>query len=73
MALLIVNSEVTGSMWKILVAEGESVTEGQTLAIAESMKMEIPLIATDDGKIAKIFIKEGDSIKEGDPVLTLDL
>lgn len=73
MAELIVNSEVTGSMWKILVNEGESVTEGQTLAIAESMKMEIPLIASDDGKVSRIFIKEGDSINEGDPVLSLEL
>lgn len=73
MAELIVNSEVTGSMWKILVTEGESVTEGQTLAIAESMKMEIPLIASDDGKVSRVFIKEGDSINEGDPVLSLEL
>lgn len=73
MAELIVNSEVTGSMWKILVNEGESVTEGQILAIAESMKMEIPLIASDDGKVSRIFIKEGDSINEGDPVLSLEL
>lgn len=73
MAELMVRSEVTGSIWKILVAEGESVSEDQTLAIAESMKMEIPLIASDDGKVAKIFVKEGDSVAEGDPVLSLEV
>lgn len=73
MAELTVRSEVTGSIWKILVAEGESVSEDQTLAIAESMKMEIPLTATDDGKVLKIFVKEGDSVAEGDPVLSIEL
>lgn len=73
MAELVIRSEVTGSIWKILVAEGDTVSEDQMLAIAESMKMEIPLTATDDGKVIKIFVKEGDSVAEGDPVLSLEV
>lgn len=73
MTELVIRSEVTGSIWKILVAEGDTVSEDQALAIAESMKMEIPLTATDDGKVTKIFVKEGDSVAEGDPVLSLEV
>ena len=34
-----------GSVWKVLVAEGAQVVEGQTLAVVESMKMEFPVLA----------------------------
>ena len=38
-------SEVTGTVWKIEVREGDAVTEEQTLLVLESMKMEIPVTA----------------------------
>ena len=37
-----VNAHITGTVWKIEVKEGDTVMEGQTLVILESMKMEMP-------------------------------
>ena len=34
--------ETGGSVWKLLVAEGDAIEEGQTLFILEVMKMEVP-------------------------------
>ena len=52
MARIEIESDVTGTVWKIEVEEGSKVTEGQTLIILESMKMEIPVLASDDGTVA---------------------
>ena len=60
MARIEIESDVTGTVWKIEVEEGASVTEGQTLIILESMKMEIPVLASDDGKVAEIMVDEAD-------------
>jgi acetyl-CoA carboxylase biotin carboxyl carrier protein len=47
MARIEIESDVTGTVWKIEVEIGAKVTEGQTLIILESMKMEIPVLASD--------------------------
>lgn len=65
-------SEMTGSVWKILVAPGQPVAEGDTVIIIESMKMEIPVIAMDSGTVAEILVAEGDMVADGDPVIRLN-
>ncbi len=45
MAKLEAKSEVSGSVWKIEVALGQKVAEGDILVLIESMKMEIPVVA----------------------------
>ena len=40
-----VRAEMVANVWKIVVAEGDQVEDGDTIAILESMKMEIPVIA----------------------------
>ena len=72
MARIEIESDVTGTVWKIEVEEGASVTEGQTLIILESMKMEIPVLASDDGKVAEIMVDEEDPVSEGQVVVVLD-
>lgn len=64
-------AHITGTIWKIEVKEGEAVTEGQTVAILESMKMEMPVEAPCDGKVEKIVTVEGQAVNEGDVLLTL--
>jgi acetyl-CoA carboxylase biotin carboxyl carrier protein len=59
-------SEVTGSVWKILVKVGDAVTEDQPLMILESMKMEIPILAPEDGVVREIRVTEGTPIANGD-------
>ncbi|WP_321777320.1 urea carboxylase [Sulfurimonas sp.] len=60
-----VESPIQGSMWKVLVKLGDVVEEGEVLAIAESMKMEVDIEAPEHGKIAKILCSEGENISAG--------
>lgn len=58
--------ETGGTVWKLLVAEGDQVKEGQELFIMEVMKMEVPYEAPIDGVVKDLSIAEGDVLKEGD-------
>ncbi|QNK80815.1 biotin/lipoyl-binding carrier protein [Nakamurella sp. PAMC28650] len=61
-----VRAEMVANVWKVLVAEGDTVTDGDTLVILESMKMEIPVIAEVDGTITAMGVTEGQVVQEGD-------
>ena len=67
-----VEAHITGTVWKIEVAVGDSVEEGDTVVILESMKMEMPVEAEDDGTVAQILVAEGQSVNEGDPLVVLE-
>lgn len=71
MSKFTVESEMAGSIWKILVEIGGSVTEGDTLMIIEAMKMEIPVVANESGRVLEILVKEGDQVSDGDAVVVL--
>ncbi|PWA12797.1 acetyl-CoA carboxylase biotin carboxyl carrier protein subunit [Pueribacillus theae] len=61
-----------GNMWKMLVKEGDEVTEGEEVAILESMKMEISIESEGDGVVKAVSVAEGDFVQEGDVILTLE-
>lgn len=61
-----VRAEMVANVWKIQVAVGDTVEEGDTLVILESMKMEIPVIAEVDGTISALGVSEGQVVQEGD-------
>jgi acetyl-CoA carboxylase biotin carboxyl carrier protein len=61
-----VRAEMVANVYKVLVAEGDTVEDGDTLVILESMKMEIPVIAEVDGTVSKITVAEGTVVQEGD-------
>lgn len=65
-------SPITGSVWKILVEPGAQVTEGESIAILESMKMEIRVKSPRNGKVVEFKVKEGDSILEDDVVAVIE-
>jgi acetyl-CoA carboxylase biotin carboxyl carrier protein len=67
-----IEAQITGSVWKIEVAVGDEVTDGDTVVILESMKMEIPVETEDDGVVAEIRCKEGESVSEGDVLVVLE-
>lgn len=67
-----VHAEMVASVWKVLVAEGDTVVDGDTLVILESMKMEIPVIAEDEGVVARLGVAEGDVIQEGDLIAVIE-
>ena len=56
--------ETGGSVWKVLVKPGDTVSEGDTLFILEVMKMEAPYEAPADGTITAVHIAEGDVVEE---------
>lgn len=61
-----VRAEMVANVWKVLVAEGDVVSDGDTLVILESMKMEIPVVAEVDGTVTKVAVTEGQVVQEGD-------
>jgi acetyl-CoA carboxylase biotin carboxyl carrier protein len=65
-----IRAEMVANVWKIVVADGDAVSDGDTLVILESMKMEIPVIAEDDGTV-KVEVAEGDVVQEGDLIATI--
>jgi biotin carboxyl carrier protein len=67
-----VRSEMTANVWKVLVAPGDSVADGDTLVILESMKMEIPVIAETSGVLASVSVAEGDAIDEDGLIAVID-
>ncbi len=71
MADMALQSEVTGTVWKIEVQEGEVVSADQTLLIMESMKMEIPVVAPRHGTVRRVLVAEGEAVAEGQNVVVL--
>src|SRR4051794_24296759 len=67
-----VEAHITGTVWKIEVAVGDQVEEGDTVAILESMKMEMPVEAEDEGTVKAILVEEGQSVSEGDALVELE-
>ena len=67
-----VESEVTGTVWKIETKGGDKVAEGDVLMIIESRKMEIPVLATDAGTIAEFQVEEAEPVAEGQVVVVLE-
>ena len=66
-----VAAHITGTVWKIEVKPGDSVEEGQTLVIIESMKMEMPVESPASGKIEAVAVAEGQAVDEGALLLTI--
>jgi acetyl-CoA carboxylase biotin carboxyl carrier protein len=63
---------VTGTVWKVETKVGAQVSEGETLFVLESMKMEIPVEASEAGRVAKVHVAEGQAVEEGAPLATLE-
>jgi len=63
---------LTGTVWKVECEVGQEVEEGDTVVIIESMKMEMPVEAEDDGTVKEIKCEEGQSVKEGDTLVVLE-
>ena len=67
-----VRAEMVANVWQVVAAEGESVADGDTLVILESMKMEIPVLAECPGTITKLVVAEGDVVQEGDLIAVIE-
>ena len=67
-----VEAHITGTVWKVEVAVGDTVEEGDTVVILESMKMEMPVEAEDEGTVKEILVAEGQAVSEGDALVVLE-
>lgn len=62
---------LAGNIWKVEVAAGEYVEEGEVIVILEAMKMETEVRASKSGTVGAVSVKEGDSVSVGDTLLTI--
>ena len=67
-----IRAEMVANVWKVVAAAGDSVDDGDTLVILESMKMEIPVLAESAGVVAEIAVNEGDVVQEGDLIARVE-
>ena len=68
----VIKAHITGTVWKIEVKPGDTVEEGTVVVILESMKMEMPVEAEEEGKVAEILCKEGQAVTEGEALVRLE-
>jgi len=67
-----VTAEISGNVWKILVAEGTTVAAGETVLVLEAMKMEFPVAAPTAGIVKAIHCRAGRSVDAGALLVTLE-
>ena len=67
-----VHAEMVANVWKVVVAEGDTVSDGDTLVILESMKMEIPVVAESSGTVTQLEVNEGDVVQDGDLICVIE-
>lgn len=67
-----VSASVPGKVLKVVASVGQAVKAGDNLIILESMKMEIPVVAPQDGTVASIDTSEGASVENGDTLATMN-
>jgi acetyl-CoA carboxylase biotin carboxyl carrier protein len=67
-----IRSEISGTVWKIVVEAGDALAADDTIMILESMKMEIPVVAPEAGRVVKLLVEEGASVREGQEVAVFE-
>ena len=67
-----VRAELVSNVWKVLLSEGAAVSEGDALVILESMKMEIPVLAEEEGTVVRMAVAEGEVVQEGDLIAVIE-
>ena len=66
-----VKAGAAGKVFKIVANVGDSVKAGDAVVIIEAMKMEIPVVAPEEGTVASINVAVGDAIESGAVLATL--
>ncbi len=67
-----VRAEITANVWQVHVEVGQDVEEGDTIAILESMKMEIPVESPAGGRISEVHVSPNDQVQEGDLLAVIE-
>ncbi len=66
-----IEAPMPGTILDVKTSVGASVTSGQVLCVLEAMKMENDIVASQDGTVASINVKKGDSVEAGQTIITL--
>ncbi|MFT6644738.1 MAG: acetyl-CoA carboxylase biotin carboxyl carrier protein [Patiriisocius sp.] len=72
MARVEIESEITGNVWKIEKQVGDHVEVDDVIMILESMKMEIPVEATEAGTLTEILVEEEQQVNEDQVVAIVE-
>ena len=67
-----VRAEMVANVIEVYVGAGDAVAAGDTVALLESMKMEIPVVTEHAGTVSSVNVGSGDVVQEGDSLITLD-
>jgi biotin carboxyl carrier protein len=70
--MVAVVAELAANVWRVLARPGDRVARGDTLAILESMKMEIPVEAPDSGVVTEVRVAEGGTVQESDVIAVVE-
>ncbi len=67
-----VNAHMPGLVARVLVNEGEQVSEGQTVVVINCMKNELQVVSSISGKVQKVLVKEWDEVEVDSPLIVLE-
>ncbi|MEV0089621.1 biotin/lipoyl-binding carrier protein [Saccharopolyspora sp. NPDC050642] len=67
-----IRAEMVANVMTVSVAEGDSVSDGDSLVLLESMKMEIPVLSEVSGTVSTVAVKPGDVVQEGDLIAVVE-
>lgn len=65
-------ADIAASVLRVEVKVGDPVALGQVLLVLESMKMEMPVLASRAGRVAELGVRSGDTVLEGDLLAVID-
>ncbi|MFC6154954.1 biotin/lipoyl-binding carrier protein [Nocardioides yefusunii] len=65
-------AEMVANILEIPVAVGDRIEVGETVALLESMKMEIPVLAEQAGVVTEVVAQAGDVVQEGDVLVVVE-
>jgi acetyl-CoA carboxylase biotin carboxyl carrier protein len=67
-----ITASMAGTVFNILVSQGENIELSQQVLVLESMKMEIPVESTFSGKVVEVKVNIGDFVNEGDVLVVIE-
>ncbi|MCM1252866.1 MAG: acetyl-CoA carboxylase biotin carboxyl carrier protein subunit [Clostridium sp.] len=67
-----IEAGAAGKVFKLEASVGQAVKKGDAVVILEAMKMEIPVVAPEDGTVASIDVAVGDPVEAGALLATLN-
>lgn len=66
-------SSIPGTVGKVLVKEGDAVTENMPLLTVEAMKMETTVVSKITGTVDKIYVQQGDTVSQDDLLISFHI